>query len=314
MIGLSLDQIATVVARHVGTVVSDDGRYRRVLSGDPAGEWIVELDFRWLRELGRQNAAPDELLGELRSSAEALLGHLADPLVPRELVSPPLPLARLGEVEKLIVSLRKAGAKGTSESVRYAFGMQLNTEIPDTDPAVLTAILKAFVCLYDWLYIRADVDVTRRITTFVDPYPMPYVRRIIAADYAPDLAMLIDDYLEHNPTRNRALDALPLFLHLDEPRVRARTNDALIKPRPAFHYRLPDCNIHEPGWGLAAAWNDWVAVERLAADQERLARCCSAYRDFLDQPLQRWLGNWITELEANWLPDLAVQRSQTPSR
>jgi hypothetical protein len=32
----------------------------------------------------------------------------------------------------------------------------------------------------------------------------------------PDLDTLIDDYLEYNPTRNRALDFLPLFLHLDE--------------------------------------------------------------------------------------------------
>jgi hypothetical protein len=63
---------------------------------------------------------------------------------------------------------------------------------------------------------------------------------------------------------------LPLFLHLDEERVRAVTDVPLIKARPPFHYRLPDCEIHLPGWGLHVAWNDWLEVEALAADRERL--------------------------------------------
>ncbi|HSO05729.1 MAG TPA: alpha-L-fucosidase, partial [Pelomicrobium sp.] len=63
----------------------------------------------------------------------------------------------------------------------------------------------------------------------------------------------------------------------------------------------PDCRIDEPGWGLHVAWNDWIEVERLAADRERLAGCGRAFAEFLEHPLGRWLGDWTQELEARWL-------------
>jgi hypothetical protein len=91
--------------------------------------------------------------------------------------------------------------------------------------------------------VRADINLTRRITSYIDPFPIEYVRKVIAPAYRPDLGTLIDDYLEHNPTRNRALDLLPLFLHLDEERVRAITDDPLIKPRPTFP--LPPAQLRD---------------------------------------------------------------------
>jgi len=94
---------------------------------------------------------------------------------------------------------------------------------------------------------------------------------------------------------------LPLFAYLDEPRVRRVADSPLIKPRPTFHYRLPDCEIHRPGWGLHLAWNDWVAVETLAADRERLEACCAAYHRFLSDPLERVFGDWLKELQSKWL-------------
>ena len=57
MIGLELNDIAEIVARHLGLSISTDGRYRRVLSGDPAGDWAVELDFEFLRRLGERERA-----------------------------------------------------------------------------------------------------------------------------------------------------------------------------------------------------------------------------------------------------------------
>jgi hypothetical protein len=301
MIGLELNDIAEIVAAHLGLSISTDGRYRRVLSGDAAGDWVVELDFDLLKRLGQEERDEEVLLDELRDSAEELLKVLAEIVVPFELVSPPLPMQRLDELEELIKLLRRAGARGTSDSLGYAFGMQFNPEIPSEEPGVITAYLQAFLCLYEWLFVRADINLTRRITSYVDPFPKDFVRRVIRADYAPDLDTLIDDYLEYNPTRNRALDLLPLFLHLDEERVRAVVRDPLVKPRPAFHYRLPDCEIHLPGWGLHAAWHDWLEVEALAADRKRLAGCCLAYLEFLDQPLKRWLGDWAREISRAWL-------------
>ena len=301
MIGLELNDIAEIVARHLRLSIVTDGRYRRVLSGDEAGDWVVELDFDFLQRLGKQERGKDALLDELRDSAEDLLKTLAELVVPMELVSPPLPMKRLDVIEELIPLLRDAGAKGTSESVGYAFSMQFNPEIPSSRPEVITAYLQSFLCLYDWLFVRADVNLTRRITSYIDPFPREYVQKVIAPDYAPDMDTLIDDYLEHNPTRNRALDLLPLFLHLDEERVRAVADDPLIKARPAFHYRLPDCEIHLPGWGLHVAWNDWLEVEALAADSRRLASCCEAYARFLDARLKRWLGDWAKEVSEQWL-------------
>lgn len=301
MIGLEINDIAEIVAAKLELAISTDGRYRRVLRGDPAGDWIVELDFDLLKRLGQQERGQDEWLDDLRDSAEDLLKSLAELVVPRELVSPPLPMERLEEIEDIILLLREAGAKGTSDSVGYAFGMQFNPEVPSEDAEVILAYIRAFLCLYEWLLVRADINLTRRITSYIDPFPSDYVRQVLRADYTPDREQLIDDYLEHNPTRNRALDLLPLFLHLDEERVRGVTRDSLIKPRPTFHYRLPDCEIHVPGWGLHEAWNDWLEVEALAADGERLAACCEAYLAFLEQPLKRWLGDWAKEVSNSWL-------------
>ncbi len=301
MIGLELNDIAEIVAEHLGLAITTDGRYRRVLTGDDAGDWAIELDFDFLKRMGQEERNEEDILDELRDSAEELLKRVADLVVPLELVTPPLPMRRLDEVEELIGLLRDAGAKGTSDSMSYAFGMQFNPEIPSTDPAVIRRYLQAFLCLYEWLLVRADINLTRRITSYVDPFPTDYVRKVISADYDPDLGTLIDDYLDDNPTRNRALDCLPLFLELDEERVRNVTDEPLIKPRPAFHYRLPDCRIDVPGWGLHVAWDDWLEVEALAADRKRLAACCAAYAAFLDKPLKRWLGDWAKKVSRECL-------------
>jgi hypothetical protein len=301
MIGLELNDIAELVAARLNLSISTDGRYRRVLGGDPAGDWAVELDFDFLQRLGHEERGADDLLDELRDSAEDLLKALAELVVPRELVSPPLPLHRLHEIEDVIRLLRDAGARGTSDSVGYAFAMQFNPEMPGLSARDIRAYLQAFLCLYEWLFMRAKVDLTRRITSYIDPFPMDYVRRVVRPGYAPDLDTLIDDYLAWNPSRNRALDFLPLFLHLDEERVRAVVDDPLVKPRPALHYRLPNCDIHRPGWGFRVAWNDWLQVESLAASPRRLASCCDAYDRFLARPLQRWLGDWAHEVASTWL-------------
>jgi hypothetical protein len=299
--GLELDALAGCVAEFLGLKVETAGRYERLLKGDAAGDWTVELDFDLLKKLGREPRLADIPVVDLSRTAEELLAWAAELLVPLEIISPPLPLTRLNEVEALIERLRDAGAKGTSDSVINAFGMQFNPELPSYEPKLITAALKAFLCLYDWLFERADIDLSRRVTSYVNPFPAGYVEKVIAADYRPDLAVLIDDYLAYNPTRNRALDMLPLFMFLDEKRVRAKADDVLIKARPTFHYRLPDCDIHKPEWGLYVAWNDWVEVERLAADDQRLEACCAAYLEYLDDPLQRLFGDWAATVEREWL-------------
>lgn len=299
--GLTLDALAGCVADFFGLRAEEDGRYERRLRGDADGDWIVELDFDLLKRLGHETYSGDSLRSDLERAAEDALAFAAESLVPLEIVSPPLPLTRLDEVEALIVRLREAGAMGTSDSAVNAFAMQFNPELPSLDPHHITVCLKGFLCLYDWLGVRAKIDLSRRITSYVDPFPRDYVLKVIAADYHPDMDALIDDYLADNPTRNRALDMLPLFKFIDEDRVVSEADDALIKARPTFHYRLPDCDIHKPDWGLYVAWNDWAEVERLAADEARLEACCAAYLDFLQSPLKRLFGDWAATVEDQWL-------------
>lgn len=301
MTGIELDALAAHLADFLGLHARIIGRYERVLKGDPDGDWLVELDFDLLKKLGRERREEGTMSAEIASVAEDALAWAAKSLVPVEVISPPLPLERLSQFEGLIERLRKAGAKGTSDSAINAFGLQFNPELPSFEPRLIACALKAFVCLYDWLYERADIDMSRRVTSYVNPYPDDYVRKIIAADYWPGLSALMDDYLAYNPTRNRALDMLPLFAYLDEDRVLAQTDDELIKARPTFHYRLPDCDIHKPDWGLQFAWNDWVEVERLAVDEARLQACCIAYETHLGSPLSRVCSNWAEAVEHGWL-------------
>ncbi len=302
MQGLPIELMSALVAAQVGGTVEEISRYEHRVHGDAAGDWTVELDFAWLRGRGRQWRDERSALGPLDEAAEELLAAGSQAVVPMEVVSPPLPMTRLHEVEALIARLREAGARGTHDGLAFAFGLHLNPELPDTEAVTITRYLKAFMCLFDWLKAQARLDLLRRLMVYIDPFPAEYVRRVIDPGYRPDLPRLMDDYLQDNPTRNRALDLLPLFAHLDERRVRAAVDDPRIKPRPALHYRLPNCQIDEPGWGVRQAWCGWLQVERLAEEPTRLDDLCVRYLEFLDRPLGRLMDDWAERVRP-WLQD-----------
>jgi hypothetical protein len=128
-------------------------------------------------------------------------------------------------------------ALARGEAGPVAFGLHFNPEAPRLDAETIAAILKAFVLLNDWLRRESR---PRRLSHFVGfgrAFPPAYVQRVVTADYWPDLADLMGDYLEANPTRRRNLDLLPLFLHLDERRVRARLSAEKIGKRPFIRAR-----------------------------------------------------------------------------
>jgi hypothetical protein len=301
--GLDIDALSVLVGEHVDGRVERISDYEHTVHGDAAGDWRVELDFAYLKARGRDSAVPSGVLGQLDEAAEDLIAAGSRLLVPLEIVTPPLPMDRLDELDRLVDHLREAGARGTRDGVAFAFGLHLNPELPDTDVETLTRYLKGFLCLYDWLKAESRVDLLRRLTVYIDPFPEGYVRKVIAPDYWPGMATLIDDYLADNPTRNRALDMLPPFAEVDEARVRAVVDDDRIKPRPALHYRLPNCEIDEPGWGVREAWRHWLQVEHLAADRDRLQAACTAYREHLEQTLGRLFDGWASGVKP-WLVDL----------
>lgn len=274
---------AKLVQSLFGGTIREEDPHRFYVSATQYGEFVCELDSQYVHAAADDeqwetvSEGAKELLIKFRAEFRRLLGDISAYVVPCEIACPPITLEDLPAVETLVAALRDAGASSTRENPLYAFGAQLNPDIASTDASYLTAMLKAYLLLSDWLRAVINMDTTRRITAFADPFPKPYVMQVLDPDYAPDLPTLIDDYLAANPTRNRELDMLPLFSYLDPERVRAAIDNPLIKPRPTFHYRLPDSRLSEPGWGMLLEWNRWCLVEKLAERPELMAEMSKAY-------------------------------------
>lgn len=290
--GLDLERATRVVVAALGGEAGDDGDYRRVVRGTALGEFEVELDFELLHKMNARRRG-DEDTGVIAELSEELLAAASAPVVPVEVVCPPIEEPRLTELDGLTRALRRAGAIGTRDSVFYAFGLHLNPELERLEAGVIRDHLRAYLCAYDWLVDREQVDWSRRMVPYIKPFPRDYARLVLAEDYAPDLAGLIDDYLRLNPERNRSLDMLPMFAHLDEAQVRNAVDDARIKPRPTFHYRLPNCDIDRPGWSVMPSWRRWLRVEALAGDRERLGELQRAYLQRLDHPMEALTSDWV---------------------
>lgn len=291
--GLDLQAAASLVQKIFGGRVKQENPHKLVVADTGIGDFGIELDT--------QLAQPKSADGETERQVRKLIGDLSTSFVPTEIVGPPAPLNALDQFDTLIDALRQVGAEGTADGISYAFGLQLNPEVSSLQPGDILATLQAYVLMSSLLRRRIDVDPMRRMLPYIDPFPLAYVRKILSDDYAPDISALIDDYIADNPTRNRELDMLPLFAHLDEDRVRSQLDDPLIKSRPTYHYRLPDTNFSKPGWGAVEEWNRWVIVERLAADPEKLERLAGQFlqrnpenfQDRLSQALRDWLGEVI---------------------
>lgn len=278
--GLPLPRSAALVAGHYGGTVREESLNHYCVETPRFGTFSIKLDMALMQRISTEAARQRQTDPEhetLETMAEKVLSPIVSTWVPNEIVTPPIPLDALEEVDGLCRLLAEHGAKGTDASPIYAFGLHLNPEMPDIPPERLKDYLAAFVLLQDWLKEQTRMDFTRQITTFAKLFPVEYGRVLLAENYAPDLATLIDDYLAFNPTRNRALDMLPLFCHFDEARVRRAVDDPRVRARPTFHYRLPNCSINDPGWSIVREWGLWVAVEQLAEDTARLKSLAADY-------------------------------------
>lgn len=247
---------------------------------------VLEDDARLDSEWARQQ---HEMRVEFHRKTRELIGDMVTGLVPTEIVCPPVPWDALPALDRLFEALREHGAKGTDASLLYGFGLHLNPEAATLDTDYLLSVLRAYVLLAPWLREEINVDITREVLPHANPFPKEYALKILDASYQPDLTTLIDDYLHHNPTRNRELDMLPLFAHCCPDHPHKLLHNKLTKPRPTFHYRLPNAQLSEPKWGSVTEWNRWVEVENLAADRAALARRCAAYITEQKRPFYlRW--------------------------
>ncbi|MGB0497434.1 MAG: amidoligase family protein [Rubricella sp.] len=229
---------------------------------------------------------------------------LARVVVPVEIVLPPLHQSDLPLLDTLRRALRAAGAEGTRDGFFLGFGVHFNPEIAGEAVEDLLPTMRAFALMEDWLREQDQIDPSRRLLPFTDPWPRSFVDRIVRED-PPTAAALIDLYLEETPTRNRALDMLCAFRHMDEERTMAGLPRGVsVSARPTYHYRLPDCRIDEKGWSFAYEWNRWVRVERLAATPDALDRLRSRWVEHREAILTTrfdWPGVVEEELRAHGL-------------
>jgi hypothetical protein len=302
--GLDCAPAARIVAEITGGKLQEVDRYRYLIEETGQGTYVVELDTQYVHpEEGGQAEErirlESERLGRaIEEGLRTAIGEVTRMYLPVELVCPPVGIDDLPKLDEMTRRLRAAGATGTRDSLVYAFGLQLNPDLPAMDARTILRYLQAYLVCADWLRRDIGIDLTRRVLPFIQPYPRAYIQKVLDPSYAPDIGPLIDDYLGHNPSRNRDLDLLPLFTFLAPQKVRAAVDDPRLKARPALHYRLPDSRIDDPDWGVVAEWNRWArTVEALADDPDRLHEMAQAYLRYLEDA---WFPDWAEAADA-WL-------------
>lgn len=289
--GLDLERASRIIVQLFGGRPVRDNECEMHVRDTTLGDFHVEVDSHTLKKLAKKRRR-----GRLLDWAEQVqhwwLGSMVGTFTPHEISTAPIPIERLGELDRLVHALGRAGAEGTDDAVWNVFGVHFNPSAPSRDPRTLLDYIRAYALLHPELVEALRVDPARRMMRFATAYPDAYVRKVLDPDYAPDIDQLIGDYLEHNPTRNRALDLLPLFATFDLERVRRACEDPRVTGRPTFHFRLPNSEVSDLEWRISDEWALWIEVERLAADRARIAQLSEVARAQLDHPIPMLRGKW----------------------
>lgn len=297
--GLRYDELVGHAARLLGGTPKLESRYVTKLE-TASGDFTIELDSDPIKDLDLDDERLPQSIRDLGNHAMDVIDFAAERVVPLEIVGPPLAFSKVGLIEHLIDELRELGAEGSREAIYFAFGLQLNPELPDLEPGTIVRYLQAFAALYDWLKARHQIDISRKFTTYIEPWHNRYTEKLMADDYTPDIKTLMTDYLHDNPTRNKALDLLPLFAHLDSRLLAKYVKDPRIKSRPTLHYRLPDCDIDNPRWHFSTVWNDWVVLEKLANNPDDLKALRARFREAQKFSFHNLTHSW-RETTHQWL-------------
>lgn len=292
--GLDERRAANIVAETLGGTAQEGESHEFTVRGTRVGDIEVELDT----VLRKKKDIPLIEMGL----------DLATGLVPVEIITPPLHHDDLAQLDPLVGALRTAGATGTRNGILLGFGVHLNTEVvaPD-DPHTLNTIL-AFGVLEPWLRRKEDLDVTRRLMPFVNPWPAGFVADLVQ-EKPQSLAGLMTVMARHVQSRNHGLDLFPLFAHADADLYnRLFPEPDKTSARPTFHFRMPDCRIDEADWSLAQAWRLWCAVEQVAANPPLLQALGTAWLDhFHNAPGAD--GRWSAKVDA-----LMADHMQAPAQ
>ncbi len=305
--GVEMDEAAGILQSLYGGSVNKLSTYEVEVNNSRFGTFKLELDAQILRDKKYENLLRS--LGVNVSgiqnieSIEDSLKNLASSVVPFEIVTPPIPLSSMHEMNNLVDELRKRKVKGTGSSFVYAFGLHLNPEVPDLSSGSILAHLKAYVLLDPWIRRDSRINLSRRLTPYINEYEEKYILHILDPGYAPSIETLIVDYFRFGNSRNRPLDLLPLFMHINNELTSSLIEETITSSRPAYHYRLPNCSLEDENWTLAQEWNRWVLVEIMASDEKMLDRYARAWLRLKRETLVGFENKWI-ELTDRWVDEI----------
>jgi hypothetical protein len=297
---LGLEEVSAIIIDLYGGERKETNRFLMKVVNTRVGDFQLKMDSRIMTEKQYEPLLSFVGINPENEDAVDFVESLFSKIIPYELGTPAVPIDQISEFEKLRLELFKHKAKGTRNSILTAFATHINAEIPACNAETLLAYIRSFVILYHWIFDKLEIHITRRVYSFISPFPDDYVELVLRPHYHPDIETLIEDYHKHNPDRNRPLDMYPVFAWLKSDTVKQFTNTGNVKPRPTFHYRLPNSEVDQPDWCLAEEWNTWIKVEFLASKPDALRELGQEYIDMKANTFMNFSGRWSERME-NWL-------------
>lgn len=292
--GLSIDQTSQVVVQEFGGQAMQDSSAEYSVNTPHHGQFKIELDAipakklaAWLGERHEKAATSgSSFQAKFVETIDSATHSAASTIAPLEIVTPPLAVKDIPRLDTLCNRLRQQNAEGTKASFQNTFGLHINPEVMNEEPKAVINVMAAFAIMFPWLKREHGVDLTRHLSPFIEPYENDYVDLIASENGEPSWNKLITDYQRHNPTRNRALDMLPMMMHKRFELVRSLYGpDEKINARPTFHYRLPNCELAQPHWSVSKEWRRWLIVEQAASRENCLSDLKSAWHASKDVTL-----------------------------
>jgi hypothetical protein len=280
--GVEIKSAAECVQKLFGGELESQSRFEYKCKSS-VGDFSIKIDADMILALKHRDFFDEfgvEFKGEgLGEWIEEMIEKSALLFVPCEVVTPPLEYGDFKNVEKLRVELEKIGAQGTFANLHYAFGFHINVEAPDLEVRTLVDYLRAYLLIQEFIKEVSEIDLTRRVTPYIDPFPSEYSKELLDVDFKPNMKEFMEHYFKFNPTRNREFDMTPIFGVIDKELTKASIKEPeLLKPRPAFHYRLPNCAIGDGGWSVELEWNRFILIEELANSHSNISLLISQYK------------------------------------
>ncbi|PWN08255.1 amidoligase family protein [Rhodohalobacter mucosus] len=305
--GVEMPEAGGIIQSLYGGKLREISTYEYAVEESRFGTFKLELDAQLFREKKYEkvlkSVGVDLASFKNIDSIEDALKDLASSVVPFEIITPPMPLSDMDELNLLVDRLREMKAKGTGSSFIYAFGMHINPEAPELSAGSILNHLRAYVLLDPWIRKDAAINMSRKITPYINSFEEDYIDHILQPDYQPGMDQLIRDYIGFGNSRNRALDLLPLFMHIDDILTSSLIEETLTRSRPTYHYRLPNCSLEDPEWSIASEWNRWVFVETMAADKKMLDRYSRARLRLKRESMVRFEHKWL-QLMTRWAHEI----------